>query len=53
MLKVQHKTYHRINSPGFIVYVVTYHEDTVQEWTYMGNLLSDLGMWVLVTLTIA
>lgn len=43
MLQLQHKTYRWINSQGFIVYVLTYHEDTVQESTYVGNLLSKLG----------
>lgn len=52
MLQLQHKSYHWINSPGFIVCVLTYHEDIVQELTHMGNLSSDLGMCVLVFLAI-
>lgn len=52
MLQLQHKTCRCINSPGFIIYVLIYHEDTVQELTYMGNLSSNLGTWVLVCLAV-
>lgn len=52
MLQLQRKTDHWINSPGFIVYVLTYHEYTVQELTFVGNVSSNLGTWILVLLVV-